>query len=168
MLPARAWITGSLDGNMTAHLSTRFRCQLLHSLLVLGFWVGSTGSWQAQAQCTGTATTAVTATRTAGSGTVTMGVGFNTSVLYVGMPLQGTGLAAGSVVTGIINATTFTISPNATAGGSGSINFTTLVANGNWQVPTVPAGPPTYTSNVPPTNQGILSGGIPGKKKKGG
>jgi hypothetical protein len=162
MLPARAWITGSLDGKMTAHLSTRFRCQLLHSLLVLGFWVGSTGSWQAQAQCTGTATTAVTATRTAGSGTVTMGVGFNTSVLYVGMPLQGTGLAAGSVVTGIINATTFTISPNATAGGSGSINFTTLVANGNWQVPTVPAGPPTYTSNVPPTNQGILSGGIPG------
>ena len=161
-LPAPVFITSSLEGNMTARYSTRFLRPLLHGILVLGLLVTIAGPAPVQAQCTGTATTAVTATRTAGSATVTMGVGFNTSVLYVGMPLQGTGLPAGTVVTSIINATTFTISPNATTSGSAQINFTTLVANGNWQAPTVPAGPPTYTSNVPPTNQGVLSGGIPG------
>ena len=106
MLPARAWITGSLDGKMTAHLSTRFRCQLLHSLLVLGFWVGSTGSWQAQAQCTGTATTAVTGTRTVGSNVISA-VTPSTAGLVVGMPVNGPNIPVGSVITSV-NATTFT------------------------------------------------------------
>ncbi len=116
-----------------------------------------------QAQCTGTSTTVIAGNRTAGSTTITVTPPVNTSGLLVGMPITGTGIPAGSIITGIVNATTFTISnPATTTGTGGQINLTFQVPNGNWQPATVPAGPPTYTSNVPPTNQGVLSGGIPG------
>jgi hypothetical protein len=101
-----------------------------------------------QAQCVGTGTTAVTGTRTAGSSTITL-VAPNTSGLVVGMPISGTGIPAGAVVTGILNANSFTISIPVTTAGSGQINLTSLVPNASWQPASVPAVP-AYNFNYPP------------------
>ena len=118
---------------------------LLALLLVLTHAAGS----DLQAQCNGVATTAITGTRTAGSNVITVTPPVNTAGLVVGMPITGTGIPVGSVITSIINATSFTISNNATAGGSGQINLTSLVPNGDWQPATVPPTP-TYSFNYPP------------------
>jgi hypothetical protein len=110
----------------------------------------------AQAQCTGTSTTQVAGTRTLNSITIT---GSNTSLLYVEMPLQGSGIPTGTVVASIVNASTFTMSAAATQSSTAPINLTTPVPNADWQTATVPAGPPTYTSNVPPTDPGTEPSG---------
>jgi hypothetical protein len=59
-------------------------------------------------------------TRVLGSNVLTTA---STSGLVVGMAISGTGIPAGSVVTGITNATTFTISNNATLAGAVTATF---------------------------------------------
>jgi len=121
---------------------------LIRSLAVLIVLLSAQAT---QAQCTGTSTTQVAGTRTVNSITVTAS---NTTLLYVGMPLQGSGIPTGTVVAGILNAFTFTMSAAATQSSTAPINLTTPVPNADWQTATVPDGPPTYTSNAPPTDPG--------------
>lgn len=110
-------------------------------VLLAGLWTS-----EGHAQCTGVTTTAITGMRN-GTTTISM-VAPSTAGLVVGMPVNGTGITAGSVITGILSASSFTISNPAIAG-TGQINLTALVPNANWQTPTVPPVP-VYTSNFPP------------------
>jgi len=114
--------------------------------LLLAVVLGMVLPTEAYAQCNGTATTAIPGSRLVTSTIVT---GSNTTLLSVGMPIQGTGIAAGAVVASITNATTFVMSLPATATSATAINLTTLVPNATWQPATVPAVP-VYTSNFPP------------------
>ncbi|MEZ4756902.1 MAG: T9SS type A sorting domain-containing protein [Flavobacteriales bacterium] len=59
-------------------------------------------------------------TRVSGSNTMTTA---STANLVVGMAIQGAGIPAGSVVTSIVNATTFTISNNALSNGTAAATF---------------------------------------------
>lgn len=132
---------------LAASLKASCKAALVAVVLLAAPW-----SNELHAQCNGVATTAITGSRTLGSNVIT-GVIPGTAGLVVGMPIfiAGSPFPAGTVITGIVNGTSFTVSNNSASTGSGQINLTAQVPNANWQPATVPAVPP-YAFNYPPTN----------------
>lgn len=119
---------------------------------VIGYyWVVTTGG-RLDANSTAAVTTALTSSVsiTSGSNVVTRSGGDGTRSFRVGMTLDGAGIPAGTTITAITSATQFTISANATATTTPSINFQyniiTRIRGGEERDITYTAG--NYMSNI--------------------